>query len=372
MRRKDILNIIAKISKKLHVQDAVYSLCKHLPFRRISIDAPELYLASVSPEKKNSCICANNINENPQYDVKIIIPVYNVAKYLEQCVKSVVQQQTRYSYNAVFINDGSTDESRTILDRYAHYPCISIIDTQNQGVSAARNIGLKLINARYIMFVDSDDYLALDAVEKLVSKADEMNADIVEGNNIYFQNNKVISRSKHVNAEGFELLLNGVVWGKVYKAHLWHHISFPLDYRYEDTLDWMLMYQFKSKKVTIGDVIYYYRCTPTGFTKGYNHDKRRIETYWVTKQLLSDARKLGLEFSSFYYKMFLHQCKLNTSRVAILGDLKADKALFEAHRQLRDLYFKALLAEGEKEKRIESALLNDDFKEYFLYCLFLY
>jgi hypothetical protein len=63
---------------------------------------------------------------------------------------------------------------------------------------------------------------------------------------------------------------------------------------------------------------------------------------------------------------------MSTRRVAILGDHKADYALFEAQRQLRDTYFKDLRAQGQKEKRIESAFLNDDFKEYLLYCLFLH
>lgn len=372
--RKDFLNILAKVSKKIHTQKFVYFLCKYfVPVSPLGkIDDAEAYLRTFYPEKQKSCLCNNMINSVPEYDVRIIIPVYNAEKYLDECIQSVIHQKTHYSYQAFFVNDGSSDQSLTILEKYTRYPYISIITTTNGGVSAARNTALKHINSRYVMFLDADDYLAEDAIEKMLSKADETGADIVEGNNILFEGEKILSTSSHRDAEGADLQMHGVVWGKVYKAHIWKDISFPLDYWYEDTLDWLLIYQKPLKKVTIKDVIYYYRATPAGYSRGHNTAKRRIETYWVTKQLLHDAQDLHLPLTTFFYETYLRQCSLNTRRVAMLGNRKVDYALFKAQQALLQKYFATFQTQGEKEKRIESALLNNDFKEYFLYCLFLY
>jgi len=373
--RSDFLNMTAKVSKILHLQKFMYAICKLLlPIQvRKDIDSPEQYLNTISLEKRNSCICNNHIEENPRYDLEIIIPVYNVEKYLEQCVQSIINQQTHYTYKAIFVNDGSTDGSRAILEKYAHYPCVTIIDTPNQGVSAARNLPLKNIDAKYVMYVDSDDYLSQDAVEKLMNKAEETNADIVEGNHVYFSKHKILYTSNHTDEDRSGMvIIHGVAWGKICKAEVWKHLCFPLDYRYEDIMCVFILRQMPVKKASIHDIIYYYRDTPTGFTRAYNSDKRRIETYWLTKQILQDAQELKYVFDTSFYEIFLRHCRVNMSRVAILGDRKADYALFEAQRALRNQYFHNLRAQGKKEKRIESAFLNDNFKEYLLYCLFLH
>ena len=125
-----------------------------------------------------------------KYDVMIIIPVHNVFVYLEKCIYSVLNQQTRYSFQAVFVDDGSTDDSGDILDKWITSPHV-VIHTENHGLPAARNRGLQRITGRYVVFLDSDDYLAEDAVEKLVSSADRNHADIVEGGFADFDGKKL-------------------------------------------------------------------------------------------------------------------------------------------------------------------------------------
>lgn len=88
----------------------------------------------------------------------IVIPVYNAEKYLESCVSSVMAQQTASSYEIILIDDGSTDESAQICDRYAgKLPCVKVIHQANQGVSAARNAGIAAAVGTYILFLDGDD-----------------------------------------------------------------------------------------------------------------------------------------------------------------------------------------------------------------------
>lgn len=97
--------------------------------------------------------------------VSVIIPVYNVEKYLESCLESI-KSQTFTDYELILINDGSTDESFAIMRRYAERDArIRIISQSNRGVSAARNLGLSVAEGDYVLFVDSDDTILPDALE---------------------------------------------------------------------------------------------------------------------------------------------------------------------------------------------------------------
>ena len=133
----------------------------------------------------------------------------------------------------------------------------------------------------------------------------------------------------------------------------------------------MLIYTQLLHKATISNVIYYYRKTSSGFTRGNNKNPKRVDAYWVLKQMLADSESLDVSKEKLY-EAFLKQCHFATLRIAILDDNKANYAVYKALHQLRNQYFGAMHAQGEKEKRIESALLNDDYKEYLLYCFFLF
>lgn len=371
--RRDFLNITAKLSKVAHVQKAAYNVCRVLlSNRKPKISDAEAYLSTLSPEKKNSCIEEHQLALKPEYDLQIIMPAYNVSKYIDECMRSVLAQKTRYSYLLVVVDDGSTDDTPILLQKYTSYPNVKIIKQVNQGPSAARNNGLQYINARYVAFIDADDSLPENAVETLVSKADYSQTDILEGSHRYFRGNKIVHVRRFSEELSASVRFTSFAWGKVYQAHIWQHIGFPVGYWFEDMMVLLILSPITTKKGLISEIVYNYRDTPTGFTRAYNKDKRRVESYWVTKQLLTDAKVLGIPPTVYFYERFLQCCTMSTRRVAILGDHKADYALFEAQRQLRDTYFKDLRAQGQKEKRIESAFLNDDFKEYLLYCLFLH
>ena len=119
-----------------------------------------------------------DIEINPEYDLMIIVPVYNAAEYLEDCIKSLLVQETGYSYCVVFVNDGSTDESANILNKYAKKENVYIINKKNEGVAEARNIALKYIRGKCVLFVDADDMLMDNAIEVLMKKSVETDADI--------------------------------------------------------------------------------------------------------------------------------------------------------------------------------------------------
>lgn len=122
--------------------------------------------------------------------VSVIIPVYNVEKYLRQCLDSVVNQ-TLKDIEIICVNDGSTDNSQQILEEYAKKDKrIKLINQENQGQSVARNNGIEITNGEYIFFLDGDDYLNTDCLEKMINKILSPQIDIITSYGIAFADNK--------------------------------------------------------------------------------------------------------------------------------------------------------------------------------------
>ncbi|MPQ43060.1 glycosyltransferase family 2 protein [Clostridium tarantellae] len=176
--------------------------------------------------------------------VSIILPVYNVEKYIERCMESLINQSMK-DIEIIVINDGSVDKSLDILNKYLEKDNrIKIINNSNKGVSYCRNIGIEVCNGNYIMFVDSDDWLDLDMVNLMFQKCEKENADLImctyvrefknhskerifelpeltiyEGEDINNKlNRKLIGPVGKEVSNPSTLDSLGTVWGKLYKA----------------------------------------------------------------------------------------------------------------------------------------------------------
>lgn len=124
--------------------------------------------------------------------VSVIIPVYNVEKYIDECVKSIINQSYK-KLDIILIDDGSTDNSGKICDQYKEYDDrIRVIHKSNGGAASAKNAGLKNILGEYIVFVDGDDFIKPNSIKKQVEMLESKNVDIVQTNFIDF-------RMKNVN-----------------------------------------------------------------------------------------------------------------------------------------------------------------------------
>ena len=180
--KKHIEGYSYKVVRKLHIQELVYNMLS--PFtRKTELDNPEdarRKLEHFSPDQGTSALRQNHILQ-PDWDLTIIIPAYNVEKYIETCLTSVLEQVTQYTYRVIVINDGSIDNTAKILERFRNHSILSIITQDNGGAARARNRALESIRSRYVMFVDADDVLEPGAVEKLMYKAFELNSDIEIG-----------------------------------------------------------------------------------------------------------------------------------------------------------------------------------------------
>lgn len=204
--------------------------------------------------------------------ISVIIPVYNVERYLRECLDSIINQTYR-NLEIICIDDGSPDNSINILKDYSKIDNrIFIKQQQNRGLSKARNEGIKISTGKYLIFVDSDDWLPLDAIELLYKKIKKENSDIVIGGRITITNFKrenFIPTGEDINFT-FEKYLEysmkkkefrAVAWGKLYKKEIIekNNLEFPKGLLYEDLL-FVLKYLYYSEKISIlSKEIYYYR-----------------------------------------------------------------------------------------------------------------
>ena len=179
--------------------------------------------------------------------VSVVVPVYNVEDYLEKCLDSLIHQ-TLQDIEILCVDDGSTDHSNELLYIYKNRdPRIQVLEKPNGGLSDARNYGMKFAASPYILFVDSDDFLEPQALEKAAAKLDETGADLVIFDVYqYFMKTKtkeVVANSYSgertytlkENPEMITRILNAA-WNKMYRLTLFqeNNITYPVGYLYED------------------------------------------------------------------------------------------------------------------------------------------
>lgn len=204
--------------------------------------------------------------------VSIIIPVYNVEKYLDRCIQSVLQQSYA-NIEILLINDGSADQSGKICDNYIGDKRIHVFHQTNKGVSEARNKGLDIAKGEYIAFVDSDDYVSPFFVSHTVKKIQTANADIVLFNFAEIKQNNIVSSEspdlKKWNKqlqEGSNEICNLLIadcipnfmWNKLYKRAVWEKIRFPIGYSYEDLLVTVKILKKGVSMTYLPETLYYY------------------------------------------------------------------------------------------------------------------
>ena len=177
--------------------------------------------------------------------VSVVVPIYNVEKYLDRCLKSLINQ-TLYDIEIILINDGSTDDSKDIAEYYAiKDERILLINQSNKGSSAARNTGIDNATSEYIMFLDSDDFYEPQCVETAYKNIKNDESDIlIFGSRHIDQNNSIIKEIIPARIEGMaledmpQLLLKieNCTWDKIYRLSLFknNEIRYPENLYYQD------------------------------------------------------------------------------------------------------------------------------------------
>ncbi len=219
--------------------------------------------------------------------ISIIVPCYNVEKYLDECVQSLLDQ-TYDNIEIILVDDGATDSTGEMCDEWAaKYENIIAVHKQNGGLSSARNAGMPFAKGDYIGFVDSDDYVAPDMYEKLASfMSDEVEVAMCthiqayEDENLHddyqFSNDEIIEEPITFLRQYFygdKYRLTNAVWQRLYSKRIAQTLEFPEDILYCEDIQYCVESMLMSKKVAFVDSpLYMYRirsgslCTSNAFS----------------------------------------------------------------------------------------------------------
>lgn len=202
--------------------------------------------------------------------ISVIVPVYNVEKYLEKCVDSIINQ-SYHNLEIILVDDGSTDNCPVLCDKYKKKDDrIIVIHQKNGGLSAARNAGLDIAKGEYIGFIDSDDYISIDMYEKLLLAIKKCKADMGICNYIRVNELGTFGKQSSITAgktTGIQVLthdlLNNfaswvIAWNKLYKRNLFYKIRYPIGKLNEDSfIIHKLLYETNTI-ACINDICYFY------------------------------------------------------------------------------------------------------------------
>ena len=254
--------------------------------------------------------------------ISIIVPVYNVEKYVSKCIESILNQ-TYTNIELILVDDGSKDKSGQICDEYANKDNrITVIHKQNEGVSKTRNRGLEIAKGSYISFIDSDDYVENNFIEELYYLIKENNTQIAQCGFASFEENKKeekevqegettkIYTGKQMIADIYTVLWipNTVVWNKLYKAELVKKIKFKENVIYEDEFfSWKIFYAVDKIAVT-EKKLYNYRKVAGSITN---------QKYTIERLSHIEALEERLEIFKRDQEKELYDKTLNTYLVAL-------------------------------------------------------
>ena len=269
--------------------------------------------------------------------ISVIVPVYNIEKYLPRCIDSILNQ-TYKNWEVIFINDGSTDNSLKILEEYKKRDeRIKIIDKKNAGSGAARNDGLESSEGEYIAFLDSDDWYEKNFLEKLYNNLVENNSDVAMCNPKMTYND--MSKDKKINTYFFnEIELNKtpekilgilampVVWNKLYKKDIIvkNRIRFP-NYSFCEDVEFLYkIFLYVNKVSKIEDDLYNYYQREDSATKKIKEEAIK-QVYKVLKNIeryIKSNFPDKLEFFYLYKIQFIYSIS-----ITLLTKISNDKIL---------------------------------------------
>ncbi len=259
--------------------------------------------------------------------ISVIVPVYNVERYLSRCLDSILSQ-TYSDIEIICVNDGSTDNSADILSDYAARDSrVKIVTQKNSGLSVARNIGLKHATGQYISFIDSDDWIDVEYYEYLLGQIEKHNADIAVAamrtvnqrtvsdiDNLYCVTDDFIQKVKN--------LTTGSVCDKVFKKELFDDIMFQPGRYYEDNIV-LIQTMYAANTVVFSNYVsYYYFINQTGICRNADvkvAQKKQEDRFYFVQEIMKLSAKYGYANSDDIKNFLLR---------TIAGDFISSKSMY--------------------------------------------
>ncbi|WP_407454506.1 glycosyltransferase [Methanobrevibacter sp.] len=320
--------------------------------------------------------------------ISVIMPIYNTEMYIEETIMSLINQTMFDDLDIIVIDDGSSDESRYIIEKYAlDYDNIHAYHKENEGQGIARNFGLKIARGKYIHFMDSDDYLSPTAYEKLYNLAENNNVDMVIGKVLRFGRYNIWQDYIFKRAfngfdkdfEGFNLseriqiLSDTVIWNKLYRRDflLENDILFPDKKIYfEDILFSLKAYLLSDSISYLNDVVYYWRfrndhTSTTQQEVNVKNLKDRLEILKLSHELFveldADDEIIRYEFS----KWLDHDLKFYIKRIDRFPK-QYQRELFDDIRDIVTLIPDELIENSNSYKKVIFKMIQDNDFDNFM------
>lgn len=258
--------------------------------------------------------------------ISIIVPIYNVERYLRKCLDSIANQ-TYKEFEVLMINDGSTDRSADIAETYLHDNRFQLINKSNGGQGQARNVGLENAKGEYVCFIDSDDFIALEYLEILYELLKNNNADIAQcGVNRVWENN---DRTQAYNYTGLENVIytnikkyieesSFVMCNKLYRIELFEGLCFPEGIKFEDFALAPQIYDRASIIVATQEPLYNYLWRSNSTTTA-----KKIQPDILKAQEILEKSLFGKSNPKILQKFYLRQVVCS-----MLWGMFADKQYF--------------------------------------------
>ena len=310
--------------------------------------------------------------------ISLIIPVYNVESYLGKCLDTV-ESQTYKDSEVIIVNDGSTDNSLEIIEKYvARNKNFQNFTIKNSGLGGARNYGLTKATGEYVVFLDSDDYISSDCLEKFAKAAKESNSDIIVCNSVDVdeQGNVVRQTENNINngtvtlAKNPNILFNRFcAWGKMYRRSLFDGLEFQSRVWYEDLRLVPKLY-LKANNITyIEDVLFYY-LQRAGSIMNNTNAARNIEIIEAFEDVITYFKKVDAYEtykSELEYLVLEHLAVAAVTRVVLCKGQEKRRVLRELEKYLAtfsELYTNKYIDNLGRNKKLIAFLNKRGF--YFL------
>lgn len=266
-------------------------------------------------------------------DLSIVIPLYNVERYVIKCLDSVLHQRNieQLQYEVIIVNDGSTDNSYQIAKDYTKsFPNVRIVSQINQGLSVARNKGLSLACGEYVWFIDSDDWIAETSLLEIISLCKKENLDLLGIVAIDVLSDSKIIRYDFKDREN--ILFSGIQYLKlglhsfcvpftIYKRKYLneHNFFFKIGIFHEDVEFSPRVYYYANRVMYINKPLYYVRQTPNSITRSINPQKA-YDYIAVCYSLFDFSLTVQLSYRCIYYN-FISLCINNALSTILQSDL---------------------------------------------------
>lgn len=290
--------------------------------------------------------------------ISVVIPIYQVKEYLEQCLESVIGQ-TYKNLEIILVDDGSTDGSGDLCDKFANKDNrIRVIHKENGGLSSARNVGIDVSKGEYISFIDSDDWIDERYIEELYRLCVDNDCDIAQCVHWDIWSEVNIHADKLTKAfvfsprelayafDSLELWQTILAWNKLYKIELFEEIRYPEGRIHEDEYtSYKLTWKANKIAVTYSKLYYYRRCRANSIkTAKYSYKRLDCDEAYVQKE-------------NFYELEGEHELSLLTSKRHLKWLNQQIAQIKNSDLEDKDVVIKRL---EEKAVQIEEILVNEN------------